>query len=283
MPTPTNQISRTKLFNRIRRITVGNLDVSHLDVSFKVRRTLNRSANTAELTVYNLSRNHLEQIKNQSINREILPIEIAAGYEADVEPQILFRGFATRDLTVSIENTETVLKLKATDRLPANRARSNRTYAQRTGATTVVNDLIQDLGLEAGNALEHFSDLNFQQGFVAFGNALTNFDRIVRSQDLSWSTQNGEILILTGAGTSNRGIGTSKLLNQSSGLIGTPVREKNNKVSLKVLIQSGLDPGRRIRLESVFINGDFLIKEAVWNGSTVGPTWHVDIVAQPNT
>jgi hypothetical protein len=273
----------TERFNRIRRVQVGNIDISHLDCEFKIKRTLRRQPNTAELTVYNLSGEASARIRD---TRDLF-VDIAAGYEHDGDPPLLFRGIATNDVTVYKQNTEIVLEIKARDGAPSLKARINRSYEPNVNIKQVLNDLVQSLGVGKGNLDNFINDSllstrqnTLPQGFVSAGNAWIVFDRIIRASGNRWSIQNGVIQIIK---QDNTRIRVGKLIKSETGLIGSPKRDKQGKVTIEVLLQSGLEPGNVIRLVSDFVEGDYEIQETTYTGSTFGanPSWSATCVLKP--
>lgn len=273
----------TSLYNRIRRITVGNIDVSGFDTTFRIKSTLRRQSNTCELRIYNLTSEQATTIRNT----ENLRVEVAAGYKSDGEPTLLFLGEAKDEVFIKTERTEIILDIKAHDGSSSLRSRTNRSYNPGVPVRQVLEDLASDLGVGIGN-LNDFTDKplvttnqnRLSQGFVASGPTWTVFDRVVRASGNRWSIQNGNIQILPQRRTN---VVAGKLLNSSTGLLGSPTRDKNGKVQCRVLLQSGVEPGKLVRLQSRLIEGDFEVQETVYRGSTVGsnPDWFADLTLKP--
>jgi len=272
-----------KLYNRIWKFQVGNLDVSHLDGIFQIKRSLRRQTNTCDLRIYNLTAEHVAQLRNENE----LFVEVRAGYEVDGEPTILFRGNAREQASVSTEKTEIILDVTARDGGTSNFRRINRSYDPGTPLRTVLTDLTNEMGIGIGNLNDFINERlttssqdRFTQGVVASGPAYRLLDRIIRSQGLRWSIQNGNLQILRQRRTR---INVGKLITSRTGLLGSPTRDKDGKVQCKVFIQSGLEPGNNIRLESRLIEGDYEIQETTYKGSTFGSNsdWVADLVLKP--
>lgn len=271
------------LFNRTRKVQVGNLDVSHLDCSFTIKRTLRGQPNTCDLIVWNMKRDNLAAIRDTSD----LFIEVSAGYASNNEPTLLFRGNARREVFVRSDKTENVLQVKARDGRRSSRARINRSYGADVPVRQVLQDLIGDMDIGIGN-LDDFLDTpiqatnntSFPHGFVASGQATNIIDRIMRAQGLRWSVQNGNMQVLS---QRRSRLVTAKLINSETGLIGSPQRDKLGKVTLSVLIQSGVEPGKIVRVQSRFIDGDYEIQETTYKGKTIGSNaeWQANLVLKP--
>lgn len=275
----------TQLFSRIRRVQVARLDVSGLDLKFSIKRTLRHQANTCDLTVYNISADHAAQIRNE----DNVFVEVAAGYETDGEPTVLFRGIARRDVYVKTQGTEVILEAKARDGGGFTRQRIARSYDRQTPTRRVLEDLITAMGVGRGNIDDYMNDVlrttsqaNFVEGFVANGRAFHIFDRIIRASGNRWSIQNGAIQILRQRRQRTR---IGKILSSKTGMIGSPTRDKTGKVTVTVLLQSGLEPGNVVRVESKLIEGDYEIQETNYKGATFGanPDWSATLILKPLT
>src|SRR6478609_7446560 len=78
----------TLLYDRRVSITVDTVQITDLDCSFKIEKTLKPAPNNCEVTIYNLTEDHraqLEQVtpKGKEPTRGI-PCEIVAGYKVGV-------------------------------------------------------------------------------------------------------------------------------------------------------------------------------------------------------
>lgn len=271
------------LFNRTRKVQVGNFDVSHLDCSFTIKRTLRGQPNTCDLIVWNMKRDSLAAIRDT----EDLFVEVSAGYASSNEPTLLFRGNANREVFVRTDKTENILQVKARDGRRSSRARVNRSYGANVPVRQVIRDVIGDMGIGEGNLgdfldtlLETTNSTNFPHGFVASGQAITIVDRIMRAQGLRWSVQNGNLQVLH---QRRSRLVSAKLINSETGLIGSPQRDKLGKVTLSVLMQPGIEPGRIVRVRSRFIDGDYEIQETLYKGKTIGSNaeWQANLVLKP--
>lgn len=201
----------------------------------------------------------------------------------------MFRGIARRDIFVKVQNTEVVLEVKARDGGGYTRRRIARSYDRQTPTRRVLEDLITAMGVGRGNIDQFLNDVltttaqaNFAEGFVANGRAHHIFDRIVRASGNRWSIQNGAIQILRQRRQRTR---VGKVLSSRTGMIGSPTRDKTGKVTVTVLLQSGLEPGNVVRVESRLIEGDYEIQETNYKGATHGANsdWSATLILKPLT
>jgi hypothetical protein len=272
------------LFGRRYLLTIGDLDVSALDLTFNVAKSTTREPNTCEVRVYNLSRDHRAQLARADAPRVVL----RAGYEADGDPPpLLFLGSARR-VFAEREETDIVLTVQASDSgRELLTGRISRSYAPGTRATAALADAIDAAGIGRGN----FSDFEaayvarngsavFADGFVADGPARRVIQALARAARLRWSVQNGALqLMRTGQALQAQ----APQLSAASGLVGTPTRDEHGKVSATVLLQPGLDPGRRVVLVSSEIEGGYEIRQVVYKGATAGGEWYATLDLAPLT
>lgn len=147
------------------------------------------------------------------------------------------------------------------------------------------------------------------------GNGASEFNRLLSSctiQDssgtpvpLTWSIQNGALQILP-AGTP---LDTQAIkISPSTGLIGSPepgidstvqlgnpqnqaagAQQKSATppkpkdpgiVKIRTLMIPGMEPGRKITLESDAYNGSYMLTECEYRGQTFGRDWYIDSVAR---
>lgn len=266
------------LFAKSWQVSIGEIDISALDLTFQIKKSTKRSPNTCTVTVHNLSDSRREEIK--SARRPL--VQVRAGYRD--ENSLLFVGNARRQFQ-EIQELDTSLTVEARDK--GNEyasARVSQSYAPGTRVVTVMADLVDALNIDRGN-LSEFNNLTlghggstFPDGFVSQGQAHRVLSRLVRGAGLRWSAQNGALQLLR----RGRPLQTQAvLLSPSSGLLGSPTREDKGLVTAVSLIQPGLDPGRRVQLESRFISGTYEVKAVQYDGDTAADTWDATLTLKP--
>jgi len=266
------------LFGRVYRLTVGDLDVSALDVQFNVAKSTTHEPNTAEIRVFDLSRENRARMESAERPRVVL----RAGYLADGDPPpLIFVGSARRVFS-DREGLDIVTTIQASDSgREVQMGRISRSYAPGTRAAVVLRDAVEALQIGAGN-LSDFEAIyatrngsaTFPNGYAADGPARRIVQDLTRAAGLRWSVQNGALQLLrVGAALQS----TAVRLSASSGLVGTPTRDERGKVTATALIQPGLEPGRRIVLDL----GGYEIRQAVLKGDTAGTDWYATLEAAP--
>ncbi len=261
-------------FDRRWKCTVDALDVSDLDLTFDVARDTTRAPNTAEIRIINLSRENRARLAG----REELAVRLRAGYATDGDPPpIVFAG-SSRDIYVERDGTDIVTVVQASDSgQTLQRSRIRKSYAAGTPIVNVLRDAVTEAGIGEGN-LSEFENRSlrngattFPDGYVADGPARRIITTILRAAGLRWSVQNGALQVLE-AGTPLQT--RAPILEAGTGLVGTPTRGENGKVTAQVLIQPGLEPGRRVVLRSAELEGSYEIRQTVLRGATAGLTWY---------
>lgn len=264
-----------RLFNRRWKVTIGTLDVSDLDIRFKIEKSTLREPNTCELEIANLNENNqasLQQTNNTQVS-------VRAGYEDDGDPPpLLFTGDSRRIYTES-DGVDFITFVTARDSGRSyNQGRISLSYSPGTSVITVLRDAVSQLGIGEGNLsdfeaayrLRNGSD-SFADGFVASGPARRVVNAIVRGAGLRWSVQNGS-LQLQRRGEALQSQAT--LLTANSGLVDSPTVDDRGKVSAQSLLQPGLDPGRKVVLDSRAVSGDFEIRKVTFTGDTRMVPWY---------
>ncbi len=265
-----------RLFKRAWRVSIGTLGVSDLDCSFKVTRTLRSNPNACELTIYNLTSEHRGQITQTKQQY----VQLEAGYQEGTSR--IFAG-DVRKCEHARDGQDWVTKIHAGDGERAMQtARISRSFGPDTSVESVVRAVAEALGVGLGNSLEAFRGafiprvgLAFPSGVVLDGNAGREMTTLVRSCGLEWSIQEGVLQVLP------RETATSVpaiLLTPATGLIGTPTVGKDKMVKARTLIQPGLTPGHRIKIEDTEgPKGLYRIETTEYSGETRGKDWYADL------
>ncbi|MCK6585963.1 MAG: hypothetical protein L6Q76_00100 [Polyangiaceae bacterium] len=266
----------TDLFARAVVVQVDTLRLRELDVAFEVNRSLDASSpNTCELKLYNLREDHRSQLGERASVRCVLE----AGYRD--RTSVIFAG-ELRNVRSERDGADIVTKAETGDGERRRRtARTNRSHAPGTTLETVVRDLASTMGVGIGNT-EQMSALTsgrqFRHGTVTSGNAPGQLGRVLRGAGLEHSVQDGQLQVL------RRGdalAGTAVVLSPSTGLIGSPVKELDERrrqiVTAKCLMIPDLVPGRRVRLEAAEIDGEYRVEKARYQGYTKGEDWYIEL------
>lgn len=283
------------LFGRACRITAGNVAVERigqelgLDVWFQVRRSLKPGdPNTADLKLYNLSRDTLQSLAKSSQKipaiaqapgapASVTPVKIEAGYVGNMST--LFLGEMRSAQTVR-EKDDFVTELQTGDGDAAQQLRANVSLPPGTNAYNVAVQLLGVMQKGQGNLATVADALRastmYQQGAVVKGNAFDLLVSLCRSNGLECSIQNGKPQFLS---LGQPVAGQAYKLSSDSGLIGEPSVDTKGVLSCMTLMLPGLRPGMPIVMDSEFVQGTYRIVSIETTGDTNGDDWSHKIEA----
>ncbi len=266
------------LFRRKIIVTVDTLQITDLDMSFAIKKTLKPHPNTCELKIFNLNEEHRSAIEQKKVAK----VQIEAGYEGGTS--VLFIG----DLRSSISpwiGPDCVTSLAAGDGEKAIRkARVNVSIKKGTKTPDVLKAVAESLGVGKGNLASAVAKLKssgiadlFSQGTVLTGSASRELTAVCRSSGLIWCVNDGKLQIL---GLRESLEGTAINLNQNTGLIGSPTIDNDGILSAKMLLIPDVIPGRKMVIQSDRLKGQYRLEECVYSGDTAGENWYIDIKAK---
>lgn len=285
-----------ELYGRAVRVVIHELEITGLDVSFRVNKTmLTPDPDTLELTIYNLNEDHRAQLQNQGE----VPVRLEAGYtgtkklSGGTAAALDDAGFAgggalpllfggdLRDVQSYREGPDWVTTLASGDGDVAKKKRVNKAFGPGTPLRFAIEQVANELGLGLGqlptavqNATLFDGGQQFAAGVVLSGNGYRQLTRLLTSMGYRWSVQDGEIVIHAGGGP-------AILLTPDTGLIGSPVPANDGRVSAQSLLQPDLLPGRQVEITSKHVRGRYVVETAAHEGETAGQSWYTSIIARP--
>lgn len=260
--------------------------VPGLRVKFKFRRTLRKEPNTAEISIYNINKDH-----RAAMNARYDQVTLEAGYADGIG--LIFSGQA-RTIDHVREGVDWVTKIQIGDaEVPYRYGRKAQSYAPGVGILQVAKDLIGTLGpMTAGSPAVIAQALTgvFQSGYAVHGPAAGELSRVLRGSGLEWSIQHGKVQVLP-IGKANTE--TAVLLTPQTGLVGSPAwgtpepslpRMSNHTLKFKALIQPTLNPGALASIQSASAKGLFRIQSIEGTGDTHGSSdWILDCEGSPTS
>jgi hypothetical protein len=224
------------LFRRDWRVIVDRLDVSNLDIEFKIKRTLKKEPNPCVLTVWNLSDTNRASLlkRNKPITGSGtisgVHVEIEAGYVGHI--WLLFSG-DSRDVSSGREDIDVKTTISADDGGRAYReARINKSFQGGTSVATIVKECANAMRIGLGNVANYEQDATIAAlgnsipgsgTFTPSGSAADQLDRILKSTGLTWSIQGGALQVLAKGKALGKKAGEKAIvLSPNTGLIGSP-------------------------------------------------------------
>ncbi len=268
----------TLQFNRQIDIQVNDLLLKDLQSSFRVVKTLKKEPNTCELTIYNLSDDHRDQIAQTSkpvveILAGYMPVESTAG-DIDIgaalvaasaagiqtPPGLVFLG-NVRDAHSVYEPPKWITTIESGDGEKATRlSRINKSFTAGTSLDIVIAEVAKSMQVGIGNALKKAregklldvgSGKEFLNSLTLSGQSAKELNRIVKSAGLEWSIQDGVLQLLE----PNKPLeDISIVLTPTSGMIGSPQIGNDGIIRVRTLLNSDIVPGRQIEIQSKILS-----------------------------
>lgn len=288
-----------KLFDREIVLGIGTRRIASRDaktgerkpllrVQFKIERTLQPEPNTSDVSIFNLAKESRSAIQEKGILTEI-----EAGYFGNTS--LIFKGDLDYGSTVRT-GTDWVTTFQATDGGKQYRAaRINIPFDAGTQIGDVIKTVADKMGLGLGNVAAEIAKgiprgaLQYVKGLVLSGQASKEFTKVLKRAGFGWSIQDGQIQLTR----SGQVLDPSKaiILNQKTGLIGSPEQGEKGLIKARSLLQPDLQPGKRVLIQAgprdasgvPEIDGFFRVDKTIFSGDTWGGDWYSDIEARPVT
>jgi len=284
-----------ELWGRVWSLQVGTLrvegaaprdrgeDLYSLAVEFSVKKSLRREPNEAEITLWNLSREHRAALAAMEADADTV---LRVGYH-DTGLEQIFSG-DLRASPAEWDGPQVKVTLEGSDGGTAYRsARIQRSFAPGTSVYTVLAAAVDALGVGRGNLPQLRDQIRltstgntYPGGTTLSGPARDEINRIVRGCGGSWSIQNG-VFRLRLRGPSQA---TALRVSPRTGLVGSPTQATDRgvtTVSAKVLMLPGLYPGRVVQIQSREIEGNYEIHRVEYTGETRGQEWGATLELRP--
>lgn len=245
------------VFGSTATVICGDVKImsSELDLEFTVDFDDDMEANEAEILVYNLSDNTINQIKHNS------RISIEAGFEGDTG--LIFSGFVTKVFTKN-DGADRVTTIKCIDEIEVNTV-AEQTYAEGTKASAILKDLLQ----MTGTPIAVFSprrDHTYDSEVKVDGSLTANIKKYSSVCGVSTFVRNGKIY----SRYIKQGDNINLTLSEDTGLIGSPAPYEEeitaesysdivNGYECECIMQHRIAAGVIVNLKSLYANGTFRI------------------------
>ncbi len=262
------------LFSRIAELSIGDTQISGLDVSFFVEKTLTSEPNTAEIKIYNLNDANRKTLRDQ----QHIPVLLKAGYAGSVG--LLFKGDLT-EVFSQREGPDWVTTIRSGDGLVALRsAVVQQSFKAGTPMLDVLKSMAKTLGISTGDAIQKLERLgleNIDNSMAVSGNSMNQLHKALKPLGLEASIQDNALQILVSGKALEQ---TAVLLSPETGLLGSPQLSNHGVLRVQALLNHELFPGRKIKVDSGEIKElNFKIQRVNFRGDTAGSDWTVDIEA----
>lgn len=270
-------MARKKIYGRVARVVVGTVDVSDLRVTFNVTRSSKKSQNTANIAVYNLSRDRINEIRQAKVGTRV---SLQAGYKPPIGTSQIFLG-ELRTANVERQGADLVMSMESGDGDKAIKgARLSKSFVPGTRVSDVLSQLVSSTDLGAGNLIKLVDPSERVQGtgLTVQGSSVESLDKLLKPRGIAFSIQDGIIQASRDGAPISR---TIIQVNSDTGLIGSPSRGADGIVKVTVPILPDITIGRVIRVDAEFVRGDYVITRTDVVGDTAGGEWRISIEGKP--
>ena len=232
-------------------------------IEFRIDFDDDPTANTSEITIYNLSDSTISSLKKN--NR----VTLNAGYKSD--KGVILSGLITKVLTKR-DGTDhpTVISVIDSQPLDSNKT-ANKSYKKGVKASYVLSDLAKILGVKLA-VLKLPNNKAFPKGYSVNGSVIEAMKAIAKDCGASFYISRGNAYIRS----IKEGDDAQFVLNADTGLISSPepfeeeTDDKKGRKGYKVksLLQYRMNTASIIQLESMYVKGRYRVKKGThsWQG-----------------
>lgn len=270
-------------FNRLIEVAITipqreTITIDNLRISFNIIKSDTETANTATISIYNLSRESASKIAKKGNN-----IALRAGYQDEGGIKNIFFGIITKAINRNTQ-TEIITEIECEDGLLNIQEKIvSLSYGIGTPIQQVFNDIIREFGLPLTN--RNYSLIGqYANGYSFIGKAKDALTEVLARAGYSWTIQNQQIVIIVAAVPVQR---TGLLISSQTGLLKTPelLEDIDDKPvssdipkrwKLKSLLYPQLFPGVSLQLESSVINGNFIVEKI----ESKGDNWQGEFISE---
>jgi hypothetical protein len=226
------------------------LDLSNMEIIFRVSTADVATPNVANIRVLNLS-----DATSKTIKSEFQNVRLQAGYEGGSYGTI-FSGQIARFRSGRLDAKDKFLQIEAGDGDKAFQfALVSKTLAAGASQQDKMNAVAEalakyDVTYDAkGNPVPSTGGV-LPRGKVLFGLAKDQMRPIVNTGEATWSIQNGQVVVIPLTGYAS---GEAVVLNSGTGLIDVPEATENG-VEAQCLLNPRIKIGTRVQIDQALIN-----------------------------
>lgn len=258
-----------KQFGRQWKLDVSNdsetLSIDQLRVAFEIDKTINEKPNPAKIQVWNLNRNHINQILSQEYKKAALFV----GYN---ELRQIYSGDITK-VRIQREGLDFILTLECSDGHAAyTQSRAKTTL--KAGATDkqIVEEIQKTMPKVQAGAIDIPNKRQLPRGRVLNGDSREVLNRVARNNNADWSIQDGSLVFLPKDKVLSD---DAVLISQDTGMINAP-EQTDDGLEITCLLNPALQIGGLIKLESIieYFNGEYKVVKLAHSGDGIGGDWH---------
>lgn len=257
-----------KQFGRHWKLDISNdqetLSIEQLRVAFEIDKTINEKPNPAKIQVWNLNRDHINQLLSQDYKK----VALSVGYG---ELRQIYAGDITKT-RIQRDGLDFVLTLECSDGHQAyTQSRAKTTL--KAGATDkqIVEELQKTMPKVQTGAIDIPNQRKLPRGRVLNGNSRDILTKIARNNKADWSIQDGSLIFLPKDKVLSD---DAVLISQDTGMINAP-EQTDEGLELTCLLNPALQIGGLVKVESIieYFNGEYKIVKLAHSGDGIGGDW----------
>jgi hypothetical protein len=253
--------------------------IDGLKIAFNIEKTDSPDPNKSKIQIYNLSADTSAKVTVAGNH-----ITLKAGYEDETIAAIFFgdvlKGRRYRD------GNDYCTELEVFDsRTAVFSGQVSVSFAKDTDAKTIVQAYLDAIGLPF-KGQEHIPGEMYPHGYCFIGMAGDGLRDVLNRYGLMYTVQNEMLYIIKPGEAADK---TGLKLTPKTGLLTTPqpVSDKTedddtatdaiNRWKFSTMLFSELLPGAACKVESSTLNGEVIIKKAVYSGDNMTGDFKIDI------
>lgn len=232
------------------------LKSDELDLEFDVAFDDDMEANEANVTVYNLSANTINQLKYHS------EISIEAGFSGDTG--VIFSGYIDK-VSTTYESADKITTIRCYDDI-SNKTITEVTYAAGTKASYILKDLLNKTGTPIA-VFDMRRDWTYEDEQKVDGKLSESIRTYSEVCGVSTYVKNGKII----SRYIKNGDDISFTISEETGMIGSPsayeeeitaedYKETVNGYEVEMLLQHRMSAGAICNLKSLIANGQYRVR-----------------------
>jgi hypothetical protein len=257
--------------------------INGLKIAFEIEKTDKPETNTAKISIFNLSKDTHDKISVAENH-----CTLKAGYKDETITAILF-GDVVKGIRKK-SGADYVTEIEVKDgRVAVMAGQVSVSYAKDTDALTIVQDLIDAIGLPSKGTELIPPDAKYPGAFSDIGQAADILRKVLNKYELWYTIQNEMIYILKEGEPSES---TGLRLTPETGLLTIPqpvsdkteetdtTKEAANRWEFRTMLFPQLIPGASCKVESSVINTEMKVEKAKFTGDNWLSDFAIDIEAE---
>jgi hypothetical protein len=310
-----------ELFGRAARVVIDQLEITGLDVQFRVQKTLKpHEPDTMVLSIWNLNEQHRGELQRHvtptnpagtkrtaaqkaaataaRLKAPSVQVRLEAGYKlrdpsamAELDAigvtggslPLIFGG-DVREIASSRQGPDWVTVLTGGDGDRSQTLRVNKAFGPGTPLKFAVEQVATELGLGLGQLLPELANAELFDGGQQFASGVVLSGNGFKVLTRLLATAGYTWTVQDGqilVVKKGASFGSAVLLTPDTGLVGSPVPANDGRITARCLLQPDLVPGRQVEFRAQSVQGHYLVETATYVGETAGADWFVEIEVRP--